>query len=105
MGGSTRPNDTVPPKGQEDTCPWRLTAVLPTVEGLTAGAPLSVLLEGIDQPRVALAAQSGARLGTLAGIPGLQRLIECLRDGVTYSASVDKVDGSAAFCVITRQPA
>lgn len=102
MGGSTRDKPTVV-MDPRDSCPWALTAILPSIEDMTEGMRLTVLLEGVTPERVRLATEAGVNLGTLAGIPNLQKLIECLKDGVIYSAVVDRIEGATAFCLIKRQ--
>jgi hypothetical protein len=100
MGGSS---DPPPPRPPEDRCPWRVEAVFPAIDGLVEGAPLVVLLKGVSTLHVSLATKSGVQVGILAGVPNLQQLIECLRDGVQYAAVITKADTSTVFCTITRQ--
>ena len=104
MGGSNGPdpsnNDKDP--GNRDQCPARVTGFFPDPGGLVVGDDLSIILDGGAQPRVVLTTQAGVKLGSLAGVPDLQRLITCLQDGVGYTAKVDKVDSGAVVCVLKR---
>ena len=60
------------------------------------------MLEGAQQTSVALSTISGVRLGTLAGIPELQNLIRCLKDGVPYRAMAERIDAGAVHCLLLR---
>lgn len=103
MGGSNGPspgNNKNP--GNRDQCPARVTGFFPDPGGLALGDDLSIILDGGAQPRVVLTTQAGVRLGSLAGVPDLQRLITCLQDGVAYTAKVDKIDAGAVVCVLKR---
>jgi hypothetical protein len=103
MGGSnnhTFDNNRNPVN--RDQCPARVTGFFPDPGGLVVGDDLSIILDGGAQPRVVLTTQTGVKLGSLAGVPDLQRLITCLQDGKAYTAKVDKIDSGAVVCVLKR---
>lgn len=103
MGGSNGPgpgNNNNP--GNRDQCPARVTGFFPDPGGLATGDDLFIMLDGGAQPRVVLTTKAGVKLGSLAGVPDLQRLINCLQDGVEYTARVDKIDSGTVVCVLRR---
>jgi len=105
MGG-TNPttSDPAPQRGDPAPCPERITAILQDPGGLAPGQALAVALEIGPPLWVALSTIAGARLGYVAGVPNLKRLIECLQVGVVYAAHIDRIDAGALHCLLLRQP-
>ena len=103
MGGTKNgPSPPGPPGDPKPDCPARLLAILPDPGGLSPGETLEIVLEGAQHSSVALLTISGVRLGTLAGLPELQNLIRCLRDGVPYRAVAERVAAGAVHCLLAR---
>ena len=106
MGGSNPlPPPTPTPADPDSRCPLRVVVHLPNPGGLTVGQALQLLIEGVENPSLALATLNGVRLGAVAGVPDLQRLITCLLDNVPYAASVGNVGAGSVTCVLQRQGA
>lgn len=104
MGGTTNPDSTPLPQGDEKpTCPSQVTVTLPNPGGISTGEKLAMILEGAEQPVLILTTANGTRLGAVAGVPGLSQLIQCLKDQVPYEAHVDFVHPASLTCLIVRQ--
>jgi len=103
MGGTTPPDTTPPPGDPKPTCPPKVMVTMPNPGGLHEGDKLALLLEGASQPILALATLDGIRLGPVAGVPELKKLIECLKDQVLYAAYIETISPGLLTCVITRQ--
>ena len=103
MGGTTPPDAPSLPGDPKPTCPPKVTVTLPNPGGLNEGDKLALLLEGAAQPILVLATLGGTRLGPVAGLPGLKKLIECLKDQVPYAAHIEKITPGLLTCVIARQ--
>jgi invasion protein IalB len=80
-----------------------LSAVnLPVVRTLAAGAVLAVALASIGNlEAVVCRTPGGDMVGTLAAFEGLADLIDCMRRGNNYSATVVRING--ATCTIHVQ--
>ncbi len=86
-------------------CPKRLKAVvMGPAPGIATGARLEVSLDKTTAPpRVILVdPTSSSTVGSIAGIPELDRLLDCLERGVSYRAFVDRVDGGRVDVTITQ---
>jgi hypothetical protein len=72
-----------------------LASPVPGVVGtLSVGDILSVNLNATGAaPIVEVTADTGAVAGTLAGLPNLRTLIQCLQDGVAYEFEVTSITG------------
>ena len=104
MGGTTKPDSTPPPPGDEKpACPPQVTVTLPNPGGISKGEKLAMILEGVEQPVLVLTTANGVRLGAVAGVPALGQLIQCLKDQVPYEAYVDFVHSASLTCLIVRQ--
>jgi len=114
MGGSSRKlggkSTGAKPRGngagEDDKCPKRLSAaVTAPAPGISPGAWLEVELDRTTQPNrvVLFDLASRAIVGSLAGIPGLNVLIECLESGVEYRAYVDNVVGGRVDITVVQQ--
>lgn len=105
MGGSTPPTEPTPPGPEDPVCPAKVTVTYPNPGGLGEHDKLALLVEGTGPHVLVLATERGLRLGPVAGVPQLQRLIECILKGVNYQASVETVSPGSITCVILRQSA
>ena len=103
MGGSdpNPPPNPNPPTGDPPPCPSRVVAILPRQGDLAEGDALEVVYEAGPPARAVLYTPSGVLLGPVAGAPELSRFLTCLREGVAYSARVERVTGAALTCVLT----
>ena len=100
MGGSSPPP---PPETPQRLCPAKVTVTMPNPGQVGEGEKLALILEQAAKPILVLATEKGVRLGPVAGIPELGKLLECVRDGIPYAASVSQVSGGTLTCVIVRQ--
>lgn len=116
MGGSSsggpgrRPGTRRPRGGGGDNgpdgCPYKITAsVSAPAPGIVAGTWLHVELDRSVVPSRVLVFDPAARavVGSIAGIPNLNVLIDCLTRGVEYRAYVDHVSGGRVDITIVRQ--
>ena len=91
--------------GGRDECPKRFkTMVTGPAQGIAMGARLVVTLDKTSTPsRVVLVdPTSNSTVGSIAGIPNLDVLLNCLELGVGYRAFVDSVNGGRVEVTVTQ---
>jgi hypothetical protein len=103
MGGSSNNDKPITTGDPKPTCPLRVIVTMPNPGGLSTGDQLELLLEGTNQPVLVLATTKGVRVGPVAGVPELSKLIQCLKDQVPYTARVENLTPGLLTCVIARQ--
>lgn len=90
----------------DDRCPIKFRAVITgPAAGIMPGTWLDLVLDQTSAPpRVVFTdVASGAIVGSLAAVPNLDVLIECLRSQVEYRAHVESVDGGKVDVTVIRQ--
>ena len=116
MGGSSsssrrRKRSGTRPRGQggddsANPCPPKIaTSITGPAPGIAAGTWLDVQLDKTSTPNRVLVYDPSARavVGSIAGIPDLHVLIDCLNNGVQYRAYVDQVVGGRVDITLVRQ--
>jgi hypothetical protein len=81
-----------------------LSAVnLPLLRTLTTGAVLNVDRISVHNLEAAVCKNSGGEvIGTITAIEGLAALLDCLRNGVVYSAKIIHIRGAACTVHVQR---
>jgi len=80
-----------------------LSAVnLPVLRTLAVGAVLAVDLAPIGNMEAVVCKLAGAVVGTLAAFEGLAGLIDCMRRGNRYSATVARINGATCAVHVRR---
>lgn len=108
-GSSSKPRRKpgTKPGSPADPCDISFTRPLDGIQkqvlaSVTVGDVLSVNLASKGQFKAVTCESPKGVVGTLAGFPGLTNLIECLEDGVTYSATVTKKTSNSCTVAVRR---
>jgi len=87
-------------------CPLSFKAALigPVAGACAVGDVLQVIFHPTPPPGriVCVHPLTGATVGAIGGIPGLAKLIECLRAGVSYEAQVTNILGGRVDVTVSQ---